>query len=126
MIPFVRMHLFLSLNQLRNPVKKDAPKKQRDETLLSGLFYTSTPCFAFAFNPEVPFTNNLAERDVRPAKLKQKISGSLRTFEGAQVYARVESFVSSVRKNKLNIFKELKDTFCFGYNSLTVSVVAPR
>jgi len=47
---------------------------------------------AFAFNKHVPFTNNLAERDIRPAKVKQKISNCFRTTNGADIYARIEGF----------------------------------
>jgi len=66
---------------------------------------------AFAFNPEVPFTNNLAERDIRPAKVKQKISNCFRTFQGAEIYARIEGFISTARKNRRNVFSELCTTF---------------
>jgi len=74
---------------------------------------------AFAFHQEVPFTNNLVERDVRPAKLKQKVSGSFRTLRGAQVYARIQGFISTARKQGRNIFRELKNTFD-GHNFLSV------
>ncbi len=66
---------------------------------------------AFAFNKEVPFTNNLAERDIRPVKVKQKISNCFRTLSGAEIYARIEGFVSTVRKNNRNVYSELFNTF---------------
>jgi transposase len=66
---------------------------------------------AFAFDKEVPFTNNQAERDLRPAKLKQKVSGCFRTLAGAQVYARIEGFLSTARKQGRNVFKELTAAF---------------
>ena len=66
---------------------------------------------AFAFNQNVPFTNNLAERDIRPAKVKQKISNCFRTFSGAEIYARIEGFVSTARKHNRNVFSELSATF---------------
>jgi transposase len=53
----------------------------------------------------------LAERDLRPIKTKQKVAGSFRTIEGAQRHARIYGFISSVRKNQLNIFKELNNIF---------------
>jgi transposase len=40
---------------------------------------------AFAFNKNVPFTNNLVERDIRPAKLKHKISNCFRSVTGADI-----------------------------------------
>ena len=62
---------------------------------------------AFAFWPGVPFTNNQAERDLRPAKVKQRVSGCFRTEKGAGMYARISGFVSTMRKQSRNVVDEL-------------------
>ena len=100
------------------PGKKGKTKRTKGRNLLERMIKHKSAVLAFAFNEHVPFTNNLAERDVRPAKVKQKISGCFRTKEGADTYARIEGYISSARKNQLNIFKELKNTF-EGYNYFT-------
>ena len=51
--------------------------------------------------------NRLWERDIRPTKTKMKVSGCFRTEHGAEIYARVQSFVSTVRKLQFNPFNEL-------------------
>jgi transposase len=55
----------------------------------------------------VPFTNNLAEQDLRMMKVKMKISGCFRTLEGALDFARLRSVISSARKQGLNILEIL-------------------
>jgi len=99
--------------------KKGKFKRTKGRNLLERLQKYKSAVLAFAFNAEVPFTNNLAERDIRPIKVKQKISGSFRTEVGAQHYARIAGFISTVRKNKLNVFKELCNVFS-GYSFLTL------
>ena len=62
---------------------------------------------AFAFEPGVPFMTNQAERDLRPVKVKQRVSGCFRTESGAGVYARISGFISTIRKNGRNVVDEL-------------------
>ncbi len=101
------------------PVKtKGRQKRTLGRNLVERLIKHQKMVLAFAFNQQVPFTNNQAERDVRPAKIKQKISNSFRSFTGAQMYARIEGFISTVRKNDRNVFYELCTTFN-GNNFLT-------
>jgi len=111
-------------DKIEPPPQKKHPKGKHSRTkgrnLLTRLIKYKPAILAFAFNEEVPFTNNQAERDIRPAKLKQKISGCFRTDNGADIYARIESFISTARKHNLNVFKELKDTLN-GYNYFTVN-----
>jgi transposase len=52
----------------------------------------------FLTDPSVPFTNNLAERDGRMMKLRQKISGGFRSEQGAVDFAVVRSLISTARK----------------------------
>jgi len=58
----------------------------------------------------VPFTNNLAEQDVRMMKVKQKISGGFRTMEGAETFCVLRSFFSTCRKRKQNLFEAITQT----------------
>jgi transposase len=98
--------------------RKGRYKRTRGRNLVERLIRGKDAVLAFAFNKEVPFTNNLAERGIRPAKVKQKISNCFRTFKGAEIYARIEGFISTVRKNKRCVFPELCTTF-EGYNFIT-------
>jgi transposase len=59
----------------------------------------------------VPFDNNQSERDLRMVKAQQKISGSWRTLTGARRFARIRSYISTVRKHGVNPLTALRDLF---------------
>lgn len=102
----------------RTPGKRGRYKRTKGRNLVERLIREQNAVLAFAFNEGVPFTNNLAERDIRPTKVKQKISNGFRTFTGAEIYARIQGFVSTARKHNRNVFSELCTTF-EGHNFIT-------
>ena len=91
------------------PIKgaRGKPKNSKGRNLLNRLCKHKEAILAFAFYESVPFTNNTAERDIRHVKVKQKVAMSFRTFHGAEIYARIQGFVITTRKQKQNTFKEL-------------------
>lgn len=90
--------------------KKKRGRKPRRKVLnlLDRLLLYSDAVLAFAEFECVPFTNNQAERDIRPVKTKQKVTGCFRTIEGADIYVLIQGFISIYRKHQLNIFNELR------------------
>jgi transposase len=82
-------------------------KKRPGHNLLERLKKFKTETLRFLTDFSVPFTNNLAEQDLRMMKLRMKISGCFRTLEGAQIFARLRSIVSTARKQGFNILQIL-------------------
>ena len=82
-------------------------KQSKAQNLLDRLSLYQDSVLAFLHDFHVPFTNNQSEQDLRMSKVQQKISGAFRTLHGAQIFARIRGYVSTVRKNHRNVFQNV-------------------
>lgn len=91
--------------------KRGKPKKTKGRCLLERLLKYKDGVLAFIFDSDIPFTNNQAERDIRCVKIKMKVSGCFRTQLGVNAYARIQSVISTFRKQNIEVFKSISLLF---------------
>jgi transposase len=92
----------------RHPAPAKRCRQSKGANLLTRLENFDLCFLAFLADPVVPFTNNQAEQDLRMMKTRQKISGGFRTLKGAQIFARVRSYLSTCRKHGLNLWAAIQ------------------
>ena len=91
------------------PNKRGRTKQTKTYNLLERLRLHREAVLAFMHDFEIPFTNNLGERDLRMFKVKQKISGTFRSLEGGAIFCRVRGYISTVRKNGVRLIDAVKN-----------------
>lgn len=106
----------LSTGETQNPTaastgKRGRPKQSKATNLLGRLRQYSDEVWRFMLEPDVPFTNNVAEQAVRMPKVKQKVSGCFRTQQGALTYSVIRSYAATMHKQGANVFESLASAF---------------
>jgi transposase-like protein len=79
--------------------------KTDEERLAFGLEKHKELFLKFIKEKNIPFDNNLAERDLRMIKVKLKISGLFKSSKHAQYFARIRGYISTVKKNNENVLE---------------------
>jgi transposase len=85
-------------------------RRRTGHNLLLRLQSRKDDVLRFLADPAVPFTNNLAERDLRMMKVRQKISGCFRTAAGAENFATLRTVLSTARKQGWSLIETLQES----------------
>ncbi|GAC1374314.1 MAG: hypothetical protein NVS2B12_31430 [Ktedonobacteraceae bacterium] len=93
------------------PGKRGRKKQDPGKNLLDALLSRAEQVLAFVDDLSVPFTNNLAERDLRMIKVQQKISGTFRSEAGATAFCAIRSYLATMRKQGRSMLDALAAVF---------------
>jgi transposase len=91
--------------------KRGRIARSKSRNLLERLRDFEDDVLRFMTVKEVPFSNNLAENDVRMTKVQQKISGCFRSHTGAEIFCRIRSYLSTCRKHGVSASEALRLLF---------------
>ena len=85
--------------------------RSKSRNLLERLRDFEDDVLRFMDDERVPFSNNQAENDLRMTKVQQKISGCFRAMDGAKMFCRIRSYLSTCRKQGITATEALRLLF---------------
>jgi transposase len=92
----------------KNTTAKRATKLERKyNNLFTRMTDRWDDYLRFAHDPAVPFDNNPGEQTIRMPKLRVKVSGSLRSIQGAQDFAAIRSYIATAARAGQNMLDVL-------------------
>jgi transposase len=91
--------------------KRGRVKRSKARNLLERLRDYEMETLRFMDDEQVPFTNNRGENDIRMTKVQQKISGCFRSKEGAAIFCRTRSYLSTCKKHGMRATEALRILF---------------
>ena len=105
--------LLIHLGKEQNPLpvkqagKRGQTKKSKTLNMVIRFDEHRKSVLGFMYDFLIPFDNNQAEQDIRMTKVKLKVSGCFRSMEGAEAFALIRSYISTIRKQGKDLIKAI-------------------
>ena len=103
----VRLFRSAALIGASQTAARSGPLMKKHNALARRLLDRQDDYLRFTADFRAPPDNNGTERDIRMAKLKQKVSGCLRTMAGARQFCAIRTYLSTAAKHGLSFFDAL-------------------
>jgi len=94
--------------------ERSTKMQAKHHALAKRLINRESDYLRFTTDPKVSFDNNAAEREIRMIKVRQKVSGCLRTVTGAEQFCAIRSYLATAAKADIGFFHALT-TLAEGY-----------
>ncbi|WP_325051161.1 IS66 family transposase [Micromonospora craniellae] len=94
---------------LKEVARVDGRKQPKHRALLEDLHDREADILRFTTDLRIPPTSNQAERDLRPAKTQQKISGRLTSEKVTEHRYAIRGYVSTVTKHGADVMTAIRD-----------------
>jgi transposase len=98
----------------KEPGRKGRPKQAPATNLVWRRRDFKAEVWRFLTDFRVPFDNNLAERLVRPVKVKLKVAGGFRALGGSEAFCILRSVWETNKRQGVNPFHTLRVAFAGG------------
>ena len=97
----------IAMGREQNKGTKGRVARKEERALLNRMEKYKDNYLLFLRDFQVPFSNNMSEKDLRICKNRQKMAGGFRNAEGRQMYCDIQSFVETVKRRGLGIYESL-------------------
>jgi transposase len=96
------------LDRRLNRIMTAVPIGQPGRRLRKRIAANRAHLFVFVTNRDVPYTNNISERHLRPSVVFRKVTNGFRCEWGAETYAAFRSVVSTAKANSASVLGALR------------------
>ena len=91
----------------KHTAARAGPLMRKHHALARRLRQRQDDYLRFTTDPRVPFDNNAAEREIRMSKLRIKVSGCMRSMDGARALCAIRSYLSTAAKHRIGMLDAL-------------------
>ena len=85
--------------------------KKREAALLNRMEKYSDNHLLFLHRFDVPFDDNMSERDLRKAKNRQKMTGGFRKHSGLEMYCKILTVIETAKRKQAGIIDSIINIF---------------